>query len=394
MINEQQRGVLLLVRSALTGNKEQLPTDFNLEEAYTEALKQQIVPLLYYGAMNCDVSGDLPIMEQMLLTTAKAISICESQEQVRDEICRCFESAGIDYVLLKGSVLQSLYPEAGMRLMSDIDILIRMEQYPRILALMTKMGFARGAETDHELPWQKHGVHIELHKSLIPSYNKDFYAYYGTGWQFAKPVAGNHRYDFSDEDQMVYLFSHFAKHYRDMGIGVKHFADLYVYRREKPGLDEDYIRRELKKLSLEKFYAHVLQTLAVWFDGAASTEATDMITAIVLTSGAYGDSRNSFYSNLIKNTASPEDCKKACRHRKLELVFLPYRDMCVKFPILKKVPVLLPFMWVARGAGSLFVPNKFRKMRRTVKSLKPEYVEGYQESLHLVGLDYHFEDQY
>lgn len=390
MLNEQQRGVLLLVRGALTGKKEPLPAEFSLEEAYTDAVKQQIVPLLYYGAMNCGVSACLPAMQQMLLTTAKAISICETQSQILAEICRCFEDNGIDYVLLKGAVLQALYPEQGMRLMSDIDILIRMEQYPRIQELMAEMGFSRGKETDHELLWRRNGVRIELHKSLIPSYNKDFYAYYGTGWQFAKPAAGLHRHGFSDEDQMVYLFTHFAKHYRDMGIGVKHLTDLYVYRRKKPGLDEAYIRRELKKLELEVFYLHVLETLAVWFDGAAPTEITDMITAVILMSGAYGDSRNNFYSNLLKSTQTSEERKKACRRRKFELIFLPYRDMCDKFPVLKKAPILLPLFWVVRGVTSLFMPGKIKKMRRAMKSLKPEYAEDYQNSLQFVGLDYHF----
>lgn len=392
MLNEQQRGTITLVRSALTGKKMPLPADFSLEEAYADALKQQTVPLLYYGAVNCGVSADDPVMQQMLLTTAKTISICENQSLVLDDLCRCFENNGINYVLLKGAVLRELYPEQGMRLMSDIDILIRMEQYPRIQELMTKLGFSHGSETDHELPWRRNGVHIELHKSLIPSYNKDFYAYYGTGWQYVRPIAGTNRHAFSDEDQLVYLFTHFAKHYRDMGIGVKHLTDLYVYRLKKPDLEEAYIRRELKKLGLEEFYSHVLDTLAVWFGEGTSTEATDMITAVILSSGAYGDSNNIFYSNLLKSAQNPEERREACRHRKLELIFLPYRDMCNKFPVLKKAPVLLPFLWVVRGVIALFVPSKIRKMRREMKSLKPEYVEDYRNSLHLVGLDYHFKN--
>ena len=29
-------------------------------------------------------------------------------------------------------------------------------------------------------------------------------------------------------------------------------------------------------------------------------------------------------------------------------IFLPYRAMCGLYPVLKKIPVLLPFCWVAR----------------------------------------------
>ena len=176
----------------------------------------------------------------------------------------------IRYMPLKGSVLKLLYPKPEMRTMSDIDILIRTEQYAKIKKIMRALGYREGTESDHELHWSKLDVHIELHKCLIPSYNEDYYVYFGDGWQRARLcAAGSSRYQMTPEDEFIYLFCHFAKHYRDGGIGIKHLADLWVYRRHYPNLDEAYLRAELEKLSLAVFYDNITATCAFWFEAAA-----------------------------------------------------------------------------------------------------------------------------
>ena len=56
-----------------------------------------------------------------------------------------------------------------------MDILIRPEQYDRIVPILEQLNFREKNETDHELVWIHDDLYLELHKRLIPSYNKDFY---------------------------------------------------------------------------------------------------------------------------------------------------------------------------------------------------------------------------
>ena len=44
-------------------------------------------------------------------------------------------------MLLKGALLREMYPEADMRLMGDVDILIKSEQYDGIRQIMLDLGF-------------------------------------------------------------------------------------------------------------------------------------------------------------------------------------------------------------------------------------------------------------
>ena len=156
--------------------------------------------------------------------------------------------------------MKQRYPKHEFRPMADADILIREEQYEQIRPLMRQLGFYEGVESNHEYIWDSVSLHVELHKRLVPSYNKDYYAYFGDGWRLATGHKGT-RFFMTPEDEFIYLFVHLAKHYRDGGVGCRQMVDLWVQRRSFPGLDEDYLRRELRKLHLLEFYDNVHKTL-------------------------------------------------------------------------------------------------------------------------------------
>lgn len=391
MLNDQERGIILLTRSAMTGRAERLPAAFDLEAAVALTVQHQITPLIYYGAVNCGITSNTDGMDKLLSLTAQLVSISESQMLELSRLTRAFEEEGLDYLLLKGCKMKQLYPQAEMRVMSDLDILIRPSQYERMKPIMRQLGFTEGIESDHELHWSKRKIHVELHKRLIPSYNEDYYAYFGDGWMRAKPTGdGSHSYRFSDEDELIYLFCHFAKHYRDGGIGIKHLTDLWVYCKKKPQMNKAYLRAELEKLGLAAFYENVMMTCAVWFDAAAPTEMTDFLSNVIVNSGAYGNGETQRVSWAVRISQEDSSGKKAHLRWKLEVIFLPYWKMCLKYPALKKLPVLLPFFWVVRWVETLlFRPKNIRKQIEHAKEMKPEDIEQYRRALDYVGLRYH-----
>ena len=46
MLSEQERGIILLIRSALTGRAERLPAAFDLASAVALTIQHQITPLI------------------------------------------------------------------------------------------------------------------------------------------------------------------------------------------------------------------------------------------------------------------------------------------------------------------------------------------------------------
>lgn len=390
----QQIGTIAIIKSAITGEKYSLPQDFDIDVAANNAKKHQISALFYYGALNCGISQEIPIMQRLFLDVCGLIVINERQTYEINNIFQMFDDNGIDYMPLKGTLLKKLYPKSEMRMMSDADILIKTEQYDKIKPIMCELGYSETVESNHEFVWKKNNINIELHKRLIPSYNKDYYKYFGDGWRLGAPVSENAtRYGMSEEDEMIYLFTHYAKHYRDAGIGIKHIVDLWVYRNSLKKFDEKYVLAEFEKLQLDDFYNNTMRTLDVWFEGTESDAITEFITHIIFNSGVYGTHEAHILSRAVKDAKTHGSAKKARSKKLITLIFLPFGEMCERYPILKKLPVLLPFMWVVRWFDTLlFKRQRFNRNKHDLKILTVDRINNYQESLNFVGLDFNFKE--
>lgn len=394
MMDTLQRGILVLIHSAVSGEAKSLPEGFDLEAALPMIRKHRIGNMVFYGATNCGVDTNLPLMKDLFLETYKYMRVDERQRSQLKKLFAAFDANGIEYMPVKGSLMKQMYPKTDMRIMGDADILIRMEQYDKVRPIMESLGYEEKLESDHELVWSHPGLYLELHKRLIPSYNKDYAAYYGDGWQLGHPGKENPLcYEMSDEDQLIYVFTHFAKHYRDGGVGLRHMTDLYVYKKVKPNLNESYILGELKKLQLDVFYGNVYETLDYWFEDGAETEVSDMVTKFIFASGVFGTHEGHVAAEGLRGSVG-SNAKKMRMKKWWNLVFLPYGSMCIKYPVLKKVPILLPIMWPVRWISALlFKPKTISQQRNRMKMMTQECVDSYEKSLSDVGLGFHFEEK-
>lgn len=379
--------LLSILKAVLEGMPADIDEALPVEEYLAFANMQQIEALLIAGLHRSGFSYGKEVRNIALRTAM----VAAKQETVAEELYNLFEANGIDYLPLKGCILRPMYPAPELRSMGDIDILIKAQQYKHIRPLLMAHGFHEGYESDHEYGWDKNDVHIELHKRLIPSYNKDYYAYYGEGWQLAMPTISSHRYELSVENTYIYIVTHYAKHYRDVGAGIRQALDLYVYRKACPHMDENYIQEKLKLLQLERFHANTIHMLDVWFSGAADTEATKLITERLFASGPFGTHENHLQSVMLKQINHFGSLRKAKIAGWVRRVFLPYDSMCRLFPVLKKWPVLLPALWIARWfTVFLHKRKRFQEYKQEDSTLSDDSVRAYREMLRKSGLDFNF----
>lgn len=394
MNDSLQKGMITLVQSALTGKTLPLPDDFDLASAEKLIRNHQIGSLIYEGAIRCKVDPHLPIMQKLQHITYQSMHVDANQQRLLTEVLGAFDENGIAYMPLKGILLKPLYPRSDMRTMSDADILINLEQYDNIRPLMAGLGFAEKLESDHELVWTKSCLYLELHKRLIPSYNKDYAAYFGDGWKLAQPCGDSStRHEMTAEDQLLYLFIHFAKHYRDGGIGIRHMVDLYVYKRANPQLDETYIAQELKKLQVYDFYRNICHTLGVWFENDAPSEKSRLITNAVFDSGSYGTKADSLAANGVRLMADGDSAKVVWQKQLLQMIFPSRQVLCKRYPILKTLPVLLPVMWILRWISGVFCRREnIRLQQNRLQMMQEDRINRYRQALEAVDLSFHFEE--
>ena len=385
-----QQGVIALLKAAITGERAALPETFDLSAALQRMQNHHVVPLLYEGAFRCGISPVEPVMQQLFRTSCRILIRSEGQMRDVRRICAAFDENGIDYLPLKGCRMKALYPRPELRLMGDADILIRTEQYDRIRPVMQQLGFREGEETVHELIWESDNLYLELHKQMIPSYNEDLYTYFGTGWQRAVRESGN-RYALTAEDEWIFLFTHFAKHFRDGGIGCRHVVDLWVYLRACPEMDEAHIRAGLGSMQLLEFYDNIRRLLDVWFGGGESDEKTELISQLIFSSGSFGAEEMRLLSRTIR------DADKGDKKRNGRLVYFcktAFPDVTTlrgKYRVLQKAPWMLPAVWVYRPFYNFFAEGeRLKKHHRNLEVLTDEKMDARREILHCVGLDYRF----
>lgn len=389
-----QRGIITLLRSSLTEGKLPLPEGFDLEAAYPHALRHGVIAMVYDGALRCGLDKKTPVMQKLFQRYLKCTLHSEGQLEMLGRVCAALEEHGFDHLLLKGSLLKYMYPKPELRQMGDADILIRKEQYDAICPVMERLGFQNTSQGFYDNGWSSPELYVELHYGFSRPYNSDFNDYLGNGWSRAlKSSQGNHRYEYSAEDHFIYLFVHFTKHYRDGGIGLRHAADLWVYRKHNPSMDELYVKAELEKMGLQVFYTNVMRMIAVWFEDVESDDVTEFITQTVFGSGAFGTSEAIRQAVSLRAANKTGTVKSAKAWRVVRMLFPGRVAMLPRYPILKDHPALLPFLWPVRwGSALLFRRDNIQKQREYVRESSEESIESYRQALSYVGLDYTIKD--
>lgn len=389
-----QQQALALIRGALMGEKCALPEAPDMDGLLKLASKHKIAALMYYALHNAGYDDD-PVTQQLFFHCCRYMAISEGQMAMLGRVTAAFEERHIDYLPLKGVLLKEIYPRPEMRRMGDADILFRREQYEDIKVVLTELGFSFDYETDHEAVWKHPSLLLEMHKRIVPRRDKDLYRYFGNGWSHAVADEQHpYRYGFTPEMQFVSLFVHLVKHYRGGGIGLSHMIDLWVFRRHYPELDEAMICAELDKVYLGEFYVNVWETLRVWFEGAEATEKTDFITSVIFENGVYGTRERAHLSYVAKAGHGEKPHRNSFVSKWLRIIFPSKNSLLTKYPVLRRYGWLLPWIWVVRWVDTLLFHRKRIAQRNSdIQRTNTESIEQFEQALHYVGLEYHFEEE-
>ena len=120
-MDNKQIGVLVLIKSARTGQAYPLPEGFSLAECEKLILRHQVVGMAYEGAVLCGVSKVEPVMQRFFEKYYQHIIRSEKQMVILEKLFATFDEQDIDYLPVKGVNLKKLYPNPAMRIMGDAD---------------------------------------------------------------------------------------------------------------------------------------------------------------------------------------------------------------------------------------------------------------------------------
>ena len=264
-------------------------------------------------------------------------------------VCDSLEKAKIDFLPLKGSVIRKFYPQPWMRTSCDIDILVKEEELESAITyLSNELGYIKKQKGDHDVTLaSKSGVYIELHFKLPEeSLTKESYKILDNVWNdVIKKDGYSHFFEMTDEMFYFHHIAHMAKHFEKGGCGIRPFIDLWILDNIK---DINSLKREelLKKGNLYTFLKRCQELSKVWFEGEKHTDLTLKMQDFIISGGAYGNFENKIIAQQQK--------KGGKLNYILSKVFIPYDTISRHYPILKKYPVLTPFMHIRRWFKLIF----------------------------------------
>lgn len=294
-------------------------------------------------------------------------------------LCEELDKNGIDHIPLKGAVIRNLYPETWMRTSCDIDVLIKEEELSRAISLLTdNLGYDCRSVGQHDAQiYSPAGVHIELHYSLQEAETeKAAGKYLDSVWERAYPDDKHTKY-MPDEFLYTYLISHMIKHVKFGGCGIRAVLDVYLIAKTY-GLER--ARRPLEDCGFSVFATAVENLANAWFSGGEKDELSLRLEEYILTGGVYGT-----FDNKISARQGRQKTKTGYFLKRL---FMPYRELKFRYPILQKCALLYPFCLVARWCKLIFKKQTRDRISQEVKKsgeiAKTENKVG--ELLHDLGI--------
>lgn len=393
--------ILRLVRTGLTG----IPCSLEGEPDWDRIMEicgyQGLHSILHRAVRISSLSLPSEHLTRLKTGFVEDLRITRFQTEQLSLIFRLMDENGLDYLPVKGAVTKSLYPDPVYRRMSDADIVIRPSQYKSIENMMKELGYSFLYESEHELKWKKSVFCIEFHKTLFdPKFAKYFRFFGEDHFQNAAKTEGSCRYVMDSTEELAYYIAHFAKHYLTGGLRLRSLIDIY-YILQKGTVDQERLRSALEAVDLYSFYEILKRTVQKWFSGEIpGSMPADNPCAVpdregeVLLSAILADTEEGNLSKSLTLQAAAEGKGTSGKslfgksRTVIRRVFRPYGIMARQYPLLRKVPVLLPLFWGRRGLEVLlFRRNNLKRFLKVRCADSSALVDAYMDELRLLGLD-------
>lgn len=318
------------------------------------------------------------ILEPYIKSVFTSLVIDARQQKELQLIKDKFNEFKITYMPIKGAVIKKMYPSSDMRMSSDIDILVKENDYPRIELIMEGLGFnlKNKSHAVHSV-FIKNGVVIEIHKKLF-SNNMIKSNFYNDIWGNAVNI-NKFEYQMSIDDTYIYLLMHIAKHMKKGGIGIKHFLDIFLYiRKYEKEMNWHYIKVILKKEELNIFENNVKSLLQFWFCGKSPNKTIKVLSDFVISGGSYGTLRNSYVSKLSVSQSSKIKFI-------LNRLFPPREYMKRIYPEIEGKKCIF-YYWIKRILKSIMSMNKILDETKTISVIEKSDVEFFLNFKRTIGL--------
>jgi hypothetical protein len=203
--------------------------DMDWDTIVAEARRQGVAPLIYWRLAQDGQLKNIPEAAQNALREAYATTWMNNQRILSElsTLARLFQQADIPAVVLKGACfVLTLYPDIGLRPMSDLDIMVPKARVTEAVQIAAGLGYldaapeavpGMNARVNHHVWLQKPDAPahlLEIHYSLVADQGFTFAVPVDWFWEQAQPIEAKLQQEYpallmlSAEAQILYAAAH------------------------------------------------------------------------------------------------------------------------------------------------------------------------------------------
>lgn len=277
---------------------------------------------------------------------------------------------------MKGIVLKYFYPMPYMRSQSDVDLCMSKESRRIFAPVMKELGYEAYSENENTDVYEKDDFfYYEMHSNISTSFA--FSKLYADPFSNVKPADDSIGYVFTDEYFYLHIITHLYKHFVVEGCGIRFLCDMYVFKNTHPNMNIDYVRSLLAEYDMEDFYDSIAKLIACLFDGKPFSTEQAEIAEFIFKCGDHGNDNIRHLAMSVSRKSRLSFWNKT--RFTLQIYFPPAKELKLRYPILEKAPVLLPFYWVRRGFSTLFFKHEaISEQNKRIKSVHSDIIKEAQ----------------
>lgn len=358
-----------LVRCAIHDKApSELPVGAMFDSVYKCAVSHDIANIAYYSIERLQNKPEAALLKKWEARRNSAIIREMNQSFARDEIVEALGEAGIRCAEVQGTRLKELYPSPEYRTMSDIDFIVEPKNLGDTRGILEKLGYDCHYFRDFDVDgFREPNIYVEMHTSFFAK-DTDFHGFLGDPFAEAKDTDGA-SVTVSEETLYLYTVLHTAKHYYFAGCGIRRVLDLYLLNRAYPHIAEsEKVKSFFEELGLSDFVGDMCELAQCWFgeDEKVPDERLSKMVETIKKSGIHGTVSQKLANSLARNKSKGiRNVKTAYVLRRL---FPEKWVMVANYPVLKKLPILMPFCWIHRNVKA--VTKNRGRLSEEIKNLK------------------------
>ena len=302
--------------------------------------------------------------------------------KAQDELVSLLDKNGFKYAIIKGTSASSYYSAPFDRKLGDVDFLIDPNDQSKIEKVLIENGYQKDpmAHISHVV-FKKPDAHLEMHfevAGLPENEHKDRVRKFVFPTVFTavdKAIENSTFKSPTDLYHGVIILLHTQHHLLGEGLGLRHLCDLATFVQKTH--DEPFWTEELlplaKEIGLYKFLCVMVKTCVKhlkienpsWLEDFESPTPDEVISDII-TSGNLGQKDD------VRAKSGALLAKKGEKKRGaiLTLAISLNKAVLLKYPIVKKVWILYPFVYIFKAIQNVL--RMIFKKRTSISQMIPE----------------------